>query len=90
VQSKVEAAGLEKVRFEQYSEGTCIQFLHLGPYEGMDASLEAMLAVATSQGFRAPSRSTHDIYLNDVRKTNPANLKTIMRLPIVRINGNHS
>jgi hypothetical protein len=90
VQSKVESARLEKVRFEPYTEGPCVQFLHAGPYEGMEASLEAMLAVATGQGYGAPSRSTHDIYLNDVRKTKSANLKTVMRLPVVRINGNQS
>ena len=83
VQSKVEADWLEKVRFEQYTEGTCVQFLHIGPYEGMDAALEKMLAVATGQGYVAPVRNTHDIYLNDVRKTNPANLKAVMRLPVV-------
>ena len=83
VKSKVEADWLEKVRFEQYMEGTCVQFLHIGPYEGMDAALEKMLAVATGQGYVTPVRNTHDIYLNDVRKTNPANLKAIMRLPVV-------
>jgi hypothetical protein len=86
VQSKVEAALLEKVRFEQYAEGRCVQFLHIGPYEGMDAALEKMLVVATGQGYVAPVRNTHDIYLNDVRKTNPANLKAVMRLPVVRQN----
>jgi hypothetical protein len=84
VLSKVDAALLEKVRFEQYAEGMCIQFLHVGPYEGMDTALENMLAVAAAQGYTAPVRNTHDIYLNDVRKTNPANLKAVMRLPVVR------
>jgi hypothetical protein len=84
VLSKVDAALLEKVRFEQYAEGMCIQFLHVGPYEGMDTALENMLAVAATQGYTAPVRNTHDIYLNDVRKTNPANLKAVMRLPVVR------
>ena len=85
-QSKVEAALLEKVRFEAYAEGVCVQFLHAGPYEGMDAALEKMLIVASAQGYTVPVRNTHDIYLNDVRKTKPANLKTVMRLPLTRQN----
>ena len=89
VKSKVEADWLEKVRFEQYTEGTCVQFLHIGPYEGMDATLDKMLAVATGQGYVAPVRNTHDIYLNDVRKTNPPNLKAIMRLTVVSKNDIH-
>jgi hypothetical protein len=86
VQSKVDTVWLAKVRFEQYAEGTCIQFLHVGPYDGMDAAFEKMLALAAAQGYTAPLRNTHDIYLNDVRKTNPANLKAVMRLAITRRN----
>lgn len=81
---KVEAALLDQVRFETFTEGTCVQFLHIGSYEGMDAALDKMLAVAESQGYAVPVRNSHDIYLNDVRKTKPENLKAIMRLPVVR------
>jgi len=86
VQPKVDTVWLAKVRFEQYIEGTCVQYLHIGPYEGMDAAFERMLALAAAQGYTAPLRNTHDIYLNDVRKTNPANLKAVMRLPVIRRN----
>jgi len=81
---KVEADLLERVRFETFAEGMCMQFLHVGPYEGMDAALEKMLAAAESQGYAVPVRNAHDIYLNDVRKTKPENLKSIMRLPVIR------
>jgi hypothetical protein len=86
VQPKVDAAHIAKVRFEQYTEGICVQILHIGPYEGMDASANRMEAFAREQGFSIPLRNSHDIYLNDVRKTNPANLKAIIRLPVVRSN----
>jgi len=85
-QSKVEAALLEKVRFEAYAEGMCAQFLHAGPYEGMDAALEKMLVAASTRGYTVTVRNTHDIYLNDVRKTKPANLKAIMRLSVMQRN----
>ena len=81
---KVDVALLERVRFESLAEGMCVQFLHVGPYDGMDAALEKILAVAEVQGYVIPARNAHDIYLNDVRKTKPENLKSIMRLPVVR------
>jgi hypothetical protein len=84
VQSKVDVSLLERVRFEQLAEGMCVQFLHTGPYEGMDAALDKMLAVAGEQGYSVLARSSHDIYLNDVRKTKPENLKAVMRLPVIR------
>ena len=89
VQSKVDAALLAQVRFEQYREGVCVLFMHNGPYEGMDSSCARMEAYANEQGYRIPLRNSHDIYLNDVHKTKPANLKTVMRLPVVRVNDIH-
>ena len=71
---------------QQLAEGMCVQFLHIGPYEGMDAALDRMLALAGEQGYSVVARNSHDIYLNDVRKTKPENLKAVMRLPVIRKN----
>ncbi len=81
---KVDAGLLEQVRFESFAERMCVQFLHIGPYEGMDAALDKMLSAAEAQGYAVPVRNSHDIYLNDVRKTKPENLKAVMRLQVVR------
>ncbi len=86
VMPKVKAALLEQVRFETFQEGMCVQFLHVGPYQGMDAALDQMLAVAGQQGYSVPARNAHDIYLNDARRTRPENLKAVMRLPVIRRN----
>lgn len=83
---KVESSLLEQVRFESVAEGMCVQFLHIGPYEGMDTAMERMIATAEAQGYEIPKRNAHDIYLNDVRKTKPENLKAVMRLAIRKIN----
>jgi len=73
---------LSRLRFECFAEGTCVQFLHTGPYQGMEAAFEKMLAFAQQNGYAVSARNTHDIYLNDSRKTKPENLKTIMRLVV--------
>jgi hypothetical protein len=83
VLSKVDAALLEQVRFESIAEGICVQFLHIGTYEEMDAAMDRMISTAEISGYEVPIRNTHDIYLNDVRKTKPENLKSVMRLPVV-------
>lgn len=75
-------ARLAAVRFETFTEGLCVQFMHTGPYPGMDANLEKMIAFVEQGGYHVPARKVHDIYLNDIRKTKPENLKAIMRLPI--------
>jgi hypothetical protein len=82
VLSKVEASLLEQVRFESVTEGMCVQFLHVGAYEGMDAAMEKMIAFAEVHGYEIPKRNAHDIYLNDIRKTKPENLKAVMRFQV--------
>jgi hypothetical protein len=86
VLSKVEPSLLEQVRFESVTEGMCVQFLHVGAYEGMDAAMEKMIAFAEVQGYEIPKRNAHDIYLNDIRKTKPENLKAVMRFAVVSKN----
>lgn len=83
VLSKVEPSLLEQVRFESVAEGMCVQFLHVGAYEGMDAAMEKMITFAEAQGYGIPKRNAHDIYLNDIRKTKPENLKAVMRFLVV-------
>lgn len=81
---KVNPALLERVRFESFAEGMCVQFMHVGPYEGMDVAMKTMVTAANVQGYVPTTLNAHDIYLNDVRKTKPENLKSIMRLQVVR------
>lgn len=72
---------LSKIRLEEISEGLCVQVLHVGPYNEMNATLDKMLEFVMKEGY-VSGHDTHDIYLNDKRKTKPENLKTIMRLQV--------
>jgi hypothetical protein len=49
----------------------------------MDAALKRMLAFANTQEYIVPIHNTHDIYLNDIRKTKPENLQAVMRLQVI-------
>ena len=84
VKIKFDPPLIKKVRFESFDEGLCVQVMHKGAYEKMNDTLEDMLSFIKSQGLTS-ERDTHDIYLNDVRKTKPENLKTIMRLPVKKM-----
>jgi len=68
-------------------EGTCVQCLHLGPYDDEPATVDAMHAVAEEQGYVPDFSSTrlhHEIYLSDPRRTAPDKLKTVIRHPVRR------
>ena len=74
-------------------EGLCVQCMHVGSYDDEPATVGAMDAFAEEQGYVADmsdmgglngSRFHHEIYLSDVRKCRPENLKTVIRHPVRR------
>lgn len=73
------------VEFLSYDEGLCVQCMHIGPYDDEPATIEVMDKFAGEQGFLPDmdgTRRHHEIYLSDVRKCKPENLKTVIRHPI--------
>ena len=75
---------LDKLRFERFREGPCIQIMHVGPYSEEPRTLEKMDAFARENGYAMRGKH-HEIYLGDPRRTRPDKLKTILRHPIERI-----
>ena len=73
------------VEYLTYDEGLCVQCMHIGSYDEEPATIEAMDAFAHEQGFTPDmdgTRRHHEIYLSDVRKCKPENLKTVIRHPV--------
>lgn len=73
---------LDKVKFETIEEGSCIQMLHLGPFDEEPASFEKMEAFAEENGWQRESKIHREIYLSDARKTAPEKLKTVLRFKL--------
>ena len=77
-----------KLELLTYDEGLCVQCMHVGPYDDEPATIEAMDRFAKEQGYFPDmngSRRHHEIYLSDVRKCKPENLKTVIRHPITDV-----
>lgn len=76
-----------KVEFLTYDEGICVQCMHIGPYDAEPVTVQAMEQYAGKQGYVLDfegGRYHHEIYLSDVRKCKPENLKMVIRQPIRR------
>lgn len=76
-----------KVEFFTYEEGLCVQCMHIGPYDSEPETVEVMDRFAAENGCVldfAENRYHHEIYLSDVRKCKPENLKTVIRHPVRR------
>jgi hypothetical protein len=80
-----------KARLEEFTEGLCVQMMHLGPYDEEAATVKAIDDFAASKGYvnaisevrpDGTIRRHHEIYLNDPRKVAPEKMKTVIRHPI--------
>ena len=86
--SRKKGLDFSKVEFFSYNEGLCVQCMHMGPYDNEPATIATMEAFATSNGYRialSPTRHHHEIYLGDPRRTTPEKLKTVIRIPVLKL-----
>ena len=76
------APALDRIRLGSLTEGRCVQTLHLGSFDDEGPVLERMHdEVIPAHGLRMTGKH-HEIYLSDIRRTDPAALRTILRQPV--------
>lgn len=73
--------GITDVVFYEMEEGTCVQMLHVGPFDQEPETLLQMKAFIDEHQFQKNGKH-HEIYLSDFRKTPPEKLRTILREPV--------
>lgn len=78
-------ADFSRVEFYSYTEGMCVQCMHIGPYDEEPATVQAMEDYAHAMGYEidiSETRFHHEIYLSDARRCSPEKLKTVIRHPV--------
>lgn len=73
---------LADLRLETLCEGRAAQCLYVGPYHEEPPTIERLHTYIHDQGGQLAGKH-HEIYLNDMRRTDPTKLKTIIRQPMV-------
>lgn len=73
---------IEQVRFEEISDGECVQIMHLGSYDNEPASFRLMEEFAVKQNYTRILKVHREIYLSDARKVSPEKLKTVLRFSV--------
>ena len=71
-----------------FTEGCCVQIMHLGSYDDEPVSVKAMDDFAAANSYAldfSKTRLHHEIYLSDPRKCAPEKLKTVIRHPVKKI-----
>lgn len=82
VATKKDNAALDDVRVLTLAEGTCVQTLHIGPYDDEAPTLHRLHNSYFPEHGLTFNGEHHEIYLSDARRTAPAKLKTILRQPV--------
>lgn len=84
---------VSKAEFVELEEGLCVQMLHKGSYDEEPKTIQAIEEYIQANqlkndiGNKLKSgmvRRHHEIYLSDPRKAKAENLKTVIRIPVVR------
>lgn len=70
-----------KARLEHFTEGMCVQLLHIGPYNQEGPNIERLHKFATDSGYSLVGKH-HELYFGDPRRSAPEKLKTILRQPV--------
>ncbi len=73
---------LEDVRFEEITDGLCVQMLHEGSYDTEPESFVCMEDFAARENLSRTSKTHREIYLSDARKVSPEKLKTVLRFGV--------
>ncbi|WP_341956507.1 GyrI-like domain-containing protein [Microbacterium sp. LWH13-1.2] len=82
---KQENPSLRSVRLETLDEGLCVQTLHVGSYDDEAPVLDDLHhRFIPDRGLRMTGLH-HEVYLSDVRRVEPARLRTILRQPVERV-----
>ena len=71
---------VSKVRMENFTEVSCAQILHVGPFSEEGPTIQKVHDFIHSKSSLAGKH--HEIYLSDIRRTDPAKWKTIIRQPM--------
>lgn len=78
-------------RLVVFEEGLCVQMMHIGPFDDEWKTTEQINGFIEANNLEnaisdiqpnGTIRRHHEIYLNDARKVNPLNMKTVLRHPV--------
>ena len=87
--SKKKKIDTVKAKYLKVGESLCVQCLHTGSFDDEPKTLKLMNDFMVENGLQSDisdTRRHHEIYLSDPRKTEVSKLKTILRIPVKRVN----
>ena len=73
---------VENIKFEEISEGKCVQMLHVGKFADEDKTFKIMEDFTSENELMRTSKAHKEIYLSDFRKVPEEKLRTTLRFKV--------
>jgi hypothetical protein len=82
VKKKKAHPDIENVRWENITEGLCVQAMHIGSYDDEPETFRMMEDFCSENHLQRAEKTHKEIYISDPRKTSPDKLKTVLRFKV--------
>ena len=79
---KADPGVLDTIEMRNIEDGSCVQILHVGSYDDEPRSFDLIGDFLWSNGLMRTSMKHREIYLNNPQKTEPAALRTVLRVRV--------
>ena len=83
--TKKKKINTEKAYLYKFTEGLCVQCMHIGSYDNEPKTLGLIDEYINENNLSKDindKRRHHEIYLSDPRKSEPEKMKTVLRIPV--------
>ena len=70
------------IRFSELEERLSLSMLHIGPFDNEQQTFDEMESFCKSNNLKRVSEVHREIYLNNLHRTDPSKLKTILRYQV--------
>lgn len=87
IEKKKDVLHLDEVSFLTMTDGLSVQLTHHGAYDDEPASFARIDAFIQANGLRRRGHDHREIYMGDPRKQTPDKQRTVLRVPVERVNG---
>lgn len=81
-ENKADISNIKNVYLGKVDSALVCQILHIGPYDEEPKTFLTMDDYINNQGYKRTSKEHREIYLGDVRRAKPENLKTILQVGV--------
>ena len=73
---------LERVKFETWEDGLCVQMMYVGSYDEEPKTFRVMEQFCKNENLVRTDLTHKEIYITDPRKTSPEKAKTVLRFQV--------